>query len=51
MARRSPVRLDDQPVVLGTIFQGNECRRCERAYTIGEGVVGSVLAGNQPSSN
>jgi hypothetical protein len=36
------------PHILGTIFQNNSCERCDRAYLIGAGDFGTVLADNKP---
>lgn len=36
------------PSILGMLFQGNECVNCERPFTIGNGVAGTVFLRNVP---
>ena len=41
--------LTSTPMILGTIFQGDQCLNCSTAFVIGTGAYGTVLANNQPA--
>jgi hypothetical protein len=42
--------LTSTPMILGTIFQSDQCLNCNTAFVIGTGSFGTVLVNNQPSS-
>jgi hypothetical protein len=44
-------QLTSIPLILGTIFQTNQCLNCSTAFVIGTGDYGTVLANNQPSTS
>jgi hypothetical protein len=44
-------QLTSTPMLLGTIFQTNQCLNCSTAFVIGTGDYGTVLVNNQPSSS
>jgi len=44
-------QLTNTPMLLGTIFQANQCLNCSTAFVIGTGDYGTVLVNNQPSSS
>jgi len=39
------------PMLLGTIFQTNQCLNCNTTFVIGTGAYGTVLANNQPPTS
>jgi hypothetical protein len=43
-------QLTSIPMILGTIFQGNQCLNCSTAFVIGTGAYGTALVNNQPAS-
>jgi hypothetical protein len=44
-------KLTTTPMVLGSIFQSNQCQNCSTAFTLGTGSYGAVLTHNQPTLN
>jgi IPT/TIG domain/Putative Ig domain/Pectate lyase superfamily protein len=42
-------QLTTTPMVLGTIFQADQCLNCDTAFAIGTGDYGTVLVNNQPA--
>jgi hypothetical protein len=44
-------QLTATPMLLGTIFQTNQCGNCSTAFVIGTGDSGTILSHNQPSSS
>lgn len=44
-------KLTTTPMVLGSIFQSNQCQNCSTAFTLGTGSYGAVLSHNQPTLN
>jgi Ricin-type beta-trefoil lectin domain-like/Pectate lyase superfamily protein len=42
-------QLTGTPMLLGTIFQTNQCGNCSTAFVIGTGDYGTILSNNQPS--
>jgi hypothetical protein len=44
-------QLGSTPMVLGTIFQSDQCLDCHTAFTIGTGDYGATLVNNMPTSN
>ena len=44
-------QLGSTPMVLGTIFQANQCLNCSVAFIIGTGGYGTTIANNMPVSN
>jgi hypothetical protein len=47
----TPGQLTAVPMLLGTIFQADQCLNCSTAFVIGTGDYGTVLVGNAPSSS
>jgi hypothetical protein len=43
-------QLTSTPMLLGTIFQTDQCLNCSTAFIIGTGDYGTILGGNSPSS-
>ena len=41
-------QLTSTPMVLGTVFKGNQCINCSTPFIIGTGDYGTVLFGNTP---
>ena len=41
-------QLGSTPMILGTIFSGNQCSNCNAAFIIGTGAYGTVLINNRP---
>jgi hypothetical protein len=39
------------PMILGTLFQNNQCSNCQAPFVVGTGDYGTILMGNSPAAN